>query len=211
VVTSDGRARVFTVWFTGLSGAGKTTISRIVVGRLKERGLEVEPLDGDVIRTHLSAGLGFSKEDRDANVRRIGWVCELLNRHDVVAVVAAISPYREVRDEVRERIGSFVEVYLEAPVELLAQRDPKGLYRKAQAGELSGFSGVDDPYEPPLHAEVTCHTDGRETPEQSAARVVATLEELGYLPPASTPDGEAAYTADEESEVTDRLRDLGYL
>lgn len=200
-----------TVWFTGLSGAGKTTISEIVVRELRQRGLKVEALDGDVVRTHLSAGLGYSKEDRDVNIRRIGWVCELLNRNDVVAVVAAISPYREVRDEVRVRIGRFVEVHVEAPVELLAQRDPKGLYRRAQAGEVTGFTGVDDPYEPPLNAEVTCHTDGRETAEQSGARVIARLEELGYLSPSSAPTSDAAYTADEESEVTDRLRDLGYL
>jgi adenylyl-sulfate kinase len=208
VVTSEGQG--FTVWFTGLSGSGKTTISEMVVGRLRERGLKVETLDGDVVRTHLSAGLGFSKEDRDANIRRIGWVCGLLNRNDVVAVVAAISPYRAARDEVRAQIGRFVEVYLEAPIEVLAGRDPKGLYRKAQAGEITGFTGVDDPYEPPLNAEVVCHTDGREMPDESAARVVAKLEEAGYIPasPAATSD---AYTADEESEVTDRLRDLGYL
>ncbi len=208
MVTSEEQG--FTVWFTGLSGSGKTTISEMVVRQLRERGLKVETLDGDVVRTHLSAGLGFSKEDRDANIRRIGWVCELLNRNEVVAVVAAISPYRAARDEVRAQLGRFVEVYLEAPIEVLAGRDPKGLYRKAQAGEITGFTGVDDPYEPPLNADVTCHTDGRETPEQSAARVIAKLEEVGYIPKAPAAATEA-YTADEESEVTDRLRDLGYL
>lgn len=207
-MTSEGRG--FTVWFTGLSGSGKTTISEMVVRQLRERGLKVETLDGDAVRTHLSAGLGFSKEDRDANIHRIGWVCGLLNRNDVVTVVAAISPYRAARDAVRAKIGRFVEVYLEAPIEVLAGRDPKGLYRKAQAGEITGFTGVDDPYEPPLNAEVICHTDGREAPAQSAARVIAKLEELGYIAiaPAAAND---AYTADEESEVTDRLRDLGYL
>ena len=211
MVTTERQAQGFTVWFTGLSGAGKTTISEIVVRQLRDRGLKVEGLDGDVVRTHLSAGLGFSREDRDVNIRRIGWVCELLNRNDVVAVVAAISPYRETRDEVRSRIGRFMEVYLEASIDVLAARDPKGLYQKAQAGELTGFTGVDDPYEPPVSAEVTCHTDGRETPDQSATNVMRKLEELGYIPAGATPTGDAAYTADEESEVTDRLRDLGYL
>jgi len=196
---TEGRVQGFTVWFTGLSGSGKTTISETVVRRLRERGLKVEALDGDVVRTHLSAGLGFSKEDRDTNIRRIGWLCELLNRNDVVAAVAAISPYREARDEVRARIGRFVEVYLEAPVEVLAGRDPKGLYRKAQAGELSGFTGVDDPYEPPLNPEVICHTDGRETSDQSAAHVIAKLEELGYIPAASA------------TRMGERLRGSGYV
>lgn len=208
MVTREGQG--FTVWFTGLSGSGKTTISEMVVRQLRERGLKVETLDGDVVRTHLSAGLGFSREDRDANIRRIGWVCELLNRNDVVAVVAAISPYRAARDEVRAQVERFVEVYLEAPIDVLAGRDPKGLYRKAQAGEITGFTGVDDPYEPPLNAEVVCHTDGRETPDESAAKVISKLEEIGCIPVAP-PAASDAYTADEESEVTDRLRDLGYL
>lgn len=200
-----------TVWFTGLSGAGKTTISEIVVRHLRDRGVKVESLDGDVVRTNLSAGLGFTKEDRDANIARIGWVCELLNRNDVTAVVGAISPYRAARDEVRARVERFVEVYLEAPIDVLAERDPKGLYRKAQAGELTGFTGVDDPYEAPLNPEVVCQTDGRETPDACAARVMAKLEELGHVPAAPATAAGEAYTADEESEVTDRLRDLGYL
>ncbi|MGH2427416.1 MAG: adenylyl-sulfate kinase [Candidatus Limnocylindria bacterium] len=174
----------FTIWFTGLSGAGKSTISEIVERELRARGLRVEVLDGDVVRTHLSKGLGFSKEDRDTNIRRIGWVCELLTRNETVAIAAAISPYREIRDEVRANIGRFVEVYVEAPIDVLAERDVKGLYKKALAGELANFTGVSDPYEAPLNAEVTCYSDGRETPDESAARVVARLEELGYLPPA---------------------------
>ena len=175
----------FTLWFTGLSGSGKSTIAHLLEMELRNRGHKVEVLDGDVVRTHLSKGLGFSKEDRDTNILRIGWVCEVLSRNDVVAIGAAISPYREIRDQVRANIGRFVEVYVEAPLEVLADRDVKGLYRKAMAGEIKGFTGVDDPYEEPLNPEVVCHSDGSETPEESAAKVLAKLEELGYSPPAS--------------------------
>jgi adenylyl-sulfate kinase len=173
-----------TVWFTGLSGAGKSTVSSIVEAEMRQRDLRVEVLDGDVIRTHLSKGLGFSKADRDTNIRRIGWVCEVLARNGVVALAAAISPYREIRDEVRGKVGRFVEVYMECPVPILAERDVKGLYKKALAGEIKNFTGVDDPYEPPLNPEVVCHTDGRETPEQSAAKIIDKLEKLGYIPAA---------------------------
>lgn len=173
----------FTIWFTGLSGAGKSTISQIIEHELCKRGQKVELLDGDVVRTHLSKGLGFSKEDRDTNIRRIGWVCEVLTRNDVVAIAAAISPYREVRDEVRARIGRFVEVYVECPISTLTERDVKGLYKKAVAGEISHFTGISDPYEPPEQPEVTCYTDGRETPEESAWKVLAALEQLGYIEP----------------------------
>jgi adenylyl-sulfate kinase len=176
----------FTIWFTGLSGAGKSTLSAIVERELRERGQKVEVLDGDVVRTHLSKGLGFSKEDRDTNIRRIGWVCEVLSRNDVVAIAAAISPYRAVRDEVRERIGRFVEVFVEVTVAQAAARDVKGLYAKALAGEIKGFTGVDDPYEAPLSPEVTVRT-AEETPEQSAAKIIAALEGLGYLRPAGVP------------------------
>ena len=204
----------FTVWFTGLSGAGKSTISALVEHELRKRGSKVEVLDGDVVRTHLSKGLGFSKEDRDTNIRRIGWVCELLTRNDVVAIAAAISPYREIRDQVRTSIGRFVEVYVECSIEQLAERDVKGLYKKALAGELANFTGVSDPYEPPLNPEVVCYSDGRETPEQSAAKVIAKLEGLGYIErraPVAADSAESAYTDEEEDEVTERLRDLGYL
>jgi adenylyl-sulfate kinase len=205
----------FTIWFTGLSGAGKSTISAIVAQELRERGHKVEVLDGDVVRTHLSKGLGFSREDRDTNIRRIGWVCQVLTRNDVVAIAAAISPYRAVRDEVREQVGRFVEVYVECPIEQLAERDIKGLYKKALAGEIDNFTGVSDPYEPPLNPEVVCYSDGRETPDQSAAKVIAKLEELGYTEhraPAGAFNGvESVYSEEEEDEVTERLRDLGYL
>jgi adenylyl-sulfate kinase len=205
----------FTIWFTGLSGAGKSTISAIIAQELRERGHKVEVLDGDVVRTHLSKGLGFSKEDRDTNIRRIGWVCEVLTRNDVVAIAAAISPYRAIRDEVRARIGRFVEVYVACPIETLAERDVKGLYKKALAGEIDSFTGVSDPYEPPLQPEVTCCSDGRETPEESAAKVLAKLEELGYVERrvlvATEGGSDVDYTDEEEEAVTERLRDLGYL
>jgi adenylyl-sulfate kinase len=170
----------FTIWFTGLSGSGKSTIAHILEGELRERGHKVEVLDGDVVRTHLSKGLGFSKEDRDTNILRIGWVCEVLSRNDVVAIAAAISPYRDIRDQIRANVGRFVEVYVTAPLEVLADRDVKGLYRKAMAGEITNFTGVNDPYEEPLNPEVTCLSDGSETPEDSARKVLAKLDELGY-------------------------------
>jgi len=184
-MTDDNRQHPgFTLWFTGLSGAGKSTISGMVEKELRRRRVKVEVLDGDVVRTHLSKGLGFSKEDRDINIRRIGWVCEVLSRNGVCAIAAAISPYRAVRDEIRSHIANFVEVYVEAPIEVLADRDVKGLYKKALAGEIRNFTGIDDPYEPPLHPEVTCYSDGRETPRQSAAKVLAKLEAMGLIPTA---------------------------
>lgn len=170
----------FTLWFTGLSGAGKSTISALIEKRLRDAGAKVEVLDGDVVRENLSKGLGFSKEDRDINIRRIGFVCELLSRNGVIAIVAAISPYRAIRDEIRARIGNFVEIYVECPLDVVSDRDVKGLYKKAMAGDVPQFTGVSDPYEPPLDPEVVVHS-ATETPEQSANKVWAKLEELGLI------------------------------
>src|SRR5713101_7459235 len=172
--------RGFTLWFTGLSGSGKSTLSRLMEVRLRAYGAKVELLDGDVVRENLSKGLGFSKEDRDENIRRIGFVCELLSRNGVIAVAAAISPYRAVREEVRARIPNFVEVYVECPIDVLAERDVKGLYKRALAGEIPHFTGISDPYEAPLDPEVTVNSS-RETPEESAGRIWATLERLGLI------------------------------
>lgn len=180
---SGTRAEVLkgaTVWFTGLPSSGKSTIARILERQFREWNLKVELLDGDVIRTNLSKGLGFSKEDRDANIKRIGFVCHLLSRNGVIAIASAISPYREIRDYNRRMIGDFVEVFAKASVEECERRDVKGLYKKAKAGEIKGFTGVDDPYEEPLHPEVICETE-KETPEQSAQRVIDALEKLGYV------------------------------
>lgn len=176
-----GDSTGFTIWLTGMSGSGKSTVAAGLEAELRSRGLRVEVLDGDVVRTHLTKGLGFGREDRDENIRRVGWVCELLSRNDVVAIAAVISPYRAVRDEVRARIGRFVEVHMDAPLEILAGRDVKGLYRRAMAGEIANFTGVDDPYEPPLAPEVVCHSDGSESPSQSVDRILARLVELGHL------------------------------
>jgi adenylyl-sulfate kinase len=171
----SNRVTGLTVWFTGLSSAGKTTICGAIYEILSTQGHEVEWLDGDVVRTHLSKGLGYSKEDRDENIRRIGFVAELLTRHGVIVLVSAISPYREPRAEVRRRIGSFVEVYVHAPLEVCERRDLKGIYRKARAGALHHVTGIDDPYEPPIAAEVECRTD-RETVAESTARVLGAVD-----------------------------------
>jgi adenylylsulfate kinase len=175
--------RGFTLWFTGLSGAGKTTISEIAEKELRERFGQVEVLDGDIVRTNLSKGLTFSKEDRDTNILRIGFVAELLTRNGVGVIVSAISPFKEARDQVRRNIGEgFIEVYVDAPLEVCAERDVKGLYKKAFAGEIEQFTGVSDPYEPPAAPELHIKTD-EETPEESARRVLLKLEELDYLQP----------------------------
>ncbi len=170
----------FILWFTGLSGSGKTTITKALEPELKARGCKVEILDGDVVRTNLSKGLGFSQEDRDTNIRRIGFVAHLLSRNGVVAITAAISPYRAIRDEIRAMEPNFVEVYITAPLEVCEGRDVKGLYAKARAGEIKGFTGIDDPYEEPLNPEVICDTE-RETVEESVKKVLTKLEQLGYI------------------------------
>jgi len=172
----------FTVWFTGLSGAGKTTLSDAIEPLLRERGItKLEKLDGDVVRTHLSKGLGFSKEDRDTNIRRIGWVAEVLTRNGVCVLASAISPYREVRDENRRNIGSFVEVYVRCSIPELTRRDVKGLYEKALKGEVKNLTGVSDPYEEPLNPEITVDSE-TEAVGESVAKIMSKLEGLGYVP-----------------------------
>ena len=175
--------RGFTLWFTGLSGAGKTTIAEIVERELRTKFGRVEVLDGDIVRTNLSKGLGFSREDRDTNILRIGFVADLLTRNGVGVIVSAISPYKEARDQVRRNVGEdFIEVFVDAPLEVCAERDVKGLYEKAFAGEIEQFTGVSDPYEPPAAPELHIKTN-EEEPQESARRVLLKLEELGYLRP----------------------------
>ena len=200
-------AKGFTLWFTGLSGSGKSTLAREVEGALLERGLKVEVLDGDVVRMNLSKGLGFSKEDRDINIRRIGFVCNLLTRNDVVAIAAAISPYRAIRDENRRLIGRFVEVYCKCPLDVCESRDAKGLYRKARAGEIKNFTGISDPYEEPEKPEVVVHTD-METVQESAGKILRTLELISYIPSSGE---ETEYTPEEEEQIKERLKALGYI
>jgi len=172
--------RGFTLWFTGLSGAGKTTIAEIVEHELRERERRVEVLDGDIVRTNLSKGLTFSREDRNVNVLRIGFVANLLTRNGVGVIVSAISPFKEARDQVRRRIVDFVEVFVDAPLEVCAERDVKGLYAKAYSGEIAQFTGVSDPYEAPNAPDLTLKT-AEETPEESARKVIEKLEFFGYL------------------------------
>ena len=172
----------FTLWFTGLSGAGKSTLANLLMGRLQSGGARAELLDGDVVRTRLSKDLGFSREDRDSNIRRIGFVCELLSRNSVIAVVAAISPYRQTREEVKAGIAEFVEVFVDCPLDVLAARDPKGLYRRALAGQILHFTGVSDPYEPPLAPDIMIRTD-IESEAASADRIWVELVRRGLIQP----------------------------
>jgi len=192
----------FTIWFTGLSGAGKSTLSEAIEERLKARGRSVEILDGDIVRTHLSKGLGFSREDRDTNIKRIAFVCGLLTRNSVICISAAIAPYREARQWARQEIGNFVEVYVNCPIEVCRQRDVKGLYKLVDEGKITGFTGVDDPYEEPEHPELIVETS-KESIQESVGRIFARLEELGYLEPEDL--------LEEADIVTDRLAALGYL
>src|SRR5215469_3228547 len=170
----------FTLWFTGMSGAGKSTLSGLVETRLRQLGAKVEVLDGDIVRQYLSKGLGFSREDRDENIRRIGFVCDLLSRNGVIAIAAAISPYRAVREELRARITNFVEIYVECPVQVLVERDVKGLYKKALKGEIQHFTGISDPYEPPTAPEVTVNSS-TETAEESVEKIWTVLQKLGLI------------------------------
>ncbi len=193
----------FTIWFTGLSGSGKSTLSEVIEQHMKALGRNVEVLDGDIVRTHLSKGLGFSREDRDTNIKRIGFVCNLLTRNGVICISAAIAPYRDARDWARKEIGNFVEVYVRCPIDVCRQRDVKGLYKLVDEGKIKNFTGVDDPYEEPLHPELIVETD-KETVDESVARIFAKLTQLGYL--------EAEDDHEDESKVVvDRLAALGYL
>jgi adenylyl-sulfate kinase len=170
-----------TVWLTGLPSAGKTTLAHLLGKKIRERGVtRIEILDGDVIRMNLCKDLGYSQEDRNTNIRRIAFVSQLLTRHGVIVIVAAISPYRESRDLARREIKNFVEVFVKCPIEVLIERDVKGLYKKALAGNLPHFTGVSDPYEEPLNPEILIETN-RETPEASAAKILGLLENMGYL------------------------------
>src|SRR5579883_2469685 len=186
----------FTIWFTGLSGAGKSTLAGALADYFQARGERVEILDGDAVRTHLSKGLGFSREDRDTNIKRIAFVCSLLTRNGVICISAAISPYREARAWARQQIGNFVEVYVKCPIDVCRERDVKGLYKLVEEGKLKGFTGVDDPYEEPEHPELVIETD-QETIEESVSRIFAKLIELGYL--------EAEFLSDEEIETASSL------
>lgn len=172
--------RGVTLWFTGLSGAGKTTITQALAEKLRSMGCKLEILDGDIVRQNLTKGLGFSKEDRDENIRRIGFVSNLLTRNGVIVLVSAISPYREIRQEVKQKIGDFLEVFVNAPLNVCEDRDVKGLYKKARAGEIKGFTGIDDPYEAPKNPEVECRTDLEELSE-SVDKVLTKMKESGYL------------------------------
>ena len=170
----------FTLWFTGLSGSGKTTIAKLVEQELRDQGLKVERLDGDIVRQSLTRDLGFSKEDRDKNIERVTFVAKLLTRNGVAVLCSFISPDRERRAKSRREIGEFIEIYIECPVEVCAQRDVKGMYTKAFAGEIKNFTGVSDPYEEPENPEIVCRT-AQESPEESAANIIAYLEEQGYI------------------------------
>jgi adenylylsulfate kinase len=202
----NSKNKGFTLWFTGLPCSGKSTLAEIIAPELARRGRTVDILDGDIVRTNLTKGLGFSKEDRDENIRRIGFVCGLITKHGGIAISAAISPYRSVRDEVRSKIENFVEVFVDTPLELCIQRDVKGMYKKAIAGEMKNFTGISDPYEPPLNAEIVIQTQ-KESEQESAARILGSLERMGLIEPAHEP----AYTSSEAEKIRERLEKLGYI
>lgn len=197
----------FTLWFTGLPCSGKTTIADAVDKELQGRGLKVESLDGDEIRRHLCSDLGFSKKDRDTNIRRMGFIAKLLSRNDVVTLGAFVSPYNEVREHLRSEIDTFIEVYVRCPVKVCIERDVKGMYKKALAGEIQNFTGVSDPYEEPVNPEIVVDTD-KETVEESVAKVLEKLEELGLIPAMSE---SVSYTDEDEEKTRKQLESKGYL
>ncbi len=198
----------FTLWFTGLSGSGKSAIADEVAKILIHRNMKVERLDGDIVRKSLTRDLGFSKEDRDKNIERVTFVAKLLSRNGVATLVSFISPYREKRDEARSVIENFIEVFAKCPVEVLIERDIKGLYKKALSGEIPNFTGVSDPYEEPEHPEIVVETD-KESLEESVNNVLKWLEEKGFVPPSF--EEEELVTDEEEKEIKERLETLGYL
>ena len=191
----------FTIWFTGLSGAGKTTLAKRVQKIIIKRGMNVELLDGDVVRTNLSKGLGFSKEDRDTNIRRIGFVAGMLARNNAVCIAAAISPYQSIRDEIRAMHTNFVEVYTACSIDKLEERDTKGLYKKARAGEIKGFTGIDDPYEAPANPEVFIDTE-TETIDDSTMKIIRHLEQRGLIPADTTDD----VSPEDEARIIEKLK-----
>jgi adenylylsulfate kinase len=203
----------FTVWLTGLSGSGKSTIANVLAETLRGLRVPVVVIDGDDVRAGLSPDLGFSRADRDLQVERVGWMCDLLVRNGVVAVAALVSPYRDARDAVRQRVSRFIEVHVDASVETLMRRDTKGLYAGAAAGRVERLTGVSDPYEAPANAEVRCVSDDGDTPEACVERILSALERLELLPApgAQNEAGAVGYTSQEEVVVRQRLSDLGYL
>jgi adenylyl-sulfate kinase len=207
MTTATKKHKGFTLWFTGLPCSGKSTLAELLAAEFKSRGRFVEIMDGDEVRKHLTKGLGFSREDRDENIRRIGYVCRLLSRNGVIAIAAAISPFRAIRDEVRAgHQGNFIEIYVDTPLELCIQRDVKGMYKKAIAGEMKNFTGISDPYEPPTSPEIVIHT-AKEDAQKSCAQILTSLEQRGLLAPEILP----SYTPEEAEKIRQRLTDLGYI
>lgn len=195
----------FTVWLTGLPGSGKSTLAKLVAAEIVRRGRHAEVLDGGALRHELWPELGFSKDDRDSNIKRISYICRLLTRSGIPNIVAAVSPYTEMRNAIRDNIDNFIEVLCRCPIEILEKRDERGLYKKARKGELKNFTGVSDPYEEPKYPELIVNT-AEETPEQSAARIITKLEEMDYLEPVTE-----SYSPEEEEKINQRLKSLGYL
>ena len=207
MTTATKKYKGFTLWFTGLPCSGKSTLAELLAEEFKSRGRFVEIMDGDEVRKHLTKGLGFSREDRDENIRRIGYVCRLLSRNGVIAIAAAISPFRSIRDEVRAgHQSSFIEIYVDTPLELCIQRDVKGMYKKAIAGEMKNFTGISDPYEPPTSPEIVIQT-AKENAQKSCAQILSALEQRGLLAPEILP----SYTPEEAEKIRQRLTDLGYI